>query len=50
MVTPKLSRTFTCRKCDGNIGEAAEYEEKLCDGVETVLTYLCDRVSAGGGC
>ena len=29
-----------------------EQEEKLCDKVETVreLTYLGDRVSAGGGC
>ena len=29
-----------------------EQEEKLCDEVETVseLTYLGDRVSAGGGC
>ena len=29
-----------------------EQEEKLCDEVETVreYTYLCDRVSAGGGC
>ena len=29
-----------------------EQEEKLCDGVKTVreLTYLDDRVSAGGGC
>ena len=23
-VTHKLSRNFTCRKCDGNIGEAVE--------------------------
>ena len=36
------------RKCEGNIGE----EETLCDEVETVrvVTYLGDRVSAGGGC
>ena len=29
-----------------------EQEEKLCDEVDTVmeLTYLGDRVSAGGGC
>ena len=29
-----------------------EQEKKLCDEVETVweLTYLGDRVSAGGGC
>ena len=48
----KFSRNFICRKCDGNIGEAVEQEEKLCDGVETVqeFTYLGVRVSAGGGC
>ena len=52
MVTPKFSRNSTCRKCEGNIGEAVEQEEKLCDEVETVreFTYLGDRVSAGGGC
>ena len=29
-----------------------EHEVKLCDEVETVgeFTYLCDRVSTGGGC
>ena len=29
-----------------------EQEERLCNGVETVrdITYLGDRVSAGGGC
>ena len=36
MVTPKFSRNFTCRKCEGNIREAVEQEEKLCDEVETV--------------
>ena len=30
-VTPKFSRHFTCRKCDGNIGEAVEQEETLFD-------------------
>ena len=51
-VTPKFSKKFTCRKCEGNIGEAVEQEEKLCDEVETVseFTYLGDRVSAGVGC
>ena len=51
-VTPKFSRNFVCRKCEGNIGEAVEQEEKLCSEVETVreFTYLGDRVSAGGGC
>ena len=27
-VTPKFSRDFTCRKCEGCIGEAVELEEK----------------------
>ena len=27
MVTPKLSRNFACRKCEGNIGEAVEQEK-----------------------
>ena len=51
-VTPKFSRNFSCRKCDGNIGEAVEQEVKLCDEVETVheYTHLGDRVSACGGC
>ena len=52
MVAPKFSVKFTCIKCEGNIGEAVEQKVKLCDEVETVseLTYLGDRVSAGGGC
>ena len=51
-VTTKFYRNFAFRKCEGNIGEAVEQEEKLCDEVETVreFTYLGDRVSAGGGC
>ena len=28
-LTPKFSRNFTCRKCEGNIREAVEQEEKL---------------------
>ena len=46
LVTPKFSR-----KCEGNIGEAVEQEEKLCNEVETgrQFAYLGDRVSAGGG-
>ena len=41
---------FTCRKCEGNIGEAVGLEGNLYDEVETVweFTYLDDRVS--GGC
>ena len=48
-LTPKASRNFTCIKCEGNIGEIVEQEEKLCEEVETVreFTYLGDRVSAG---
>ena len=51
-VTPTFSRNFTCRKCEGNIGEAVKLEETLCDEVETVMefTYVGDRVNAGGGC
>ena len=50
-VTPRFERNFTCKKCDGNIGESVQQEEKLCDEVETLseLTYFGDRVSAGGG-
>ena len=49
-MTQKFSRHITCRKCEGNIGEAVEQEAKLCDEVETVreFTYLGARVSAGG--
>ena len=32
-VTEKFSGNFTCRKCEGNIGEAVEQEERLCDEV-----------------
>ena len=51
-VTPEFSRNSTCRKCEGNVGEAVEQNEKLYDEVETVreFTYLEDRVSVGGGC
>ena len=51
-VTKKFARRFTCRKYEGDIGEAVEQEEKLGDEVETVkeFTYVGDRVSAGGGC
>ena len=51
-MTQKFSINFTCSKCEGNIGEAVEQEEKLCHKVETVreFTYLGDRVSAVGGC
>ena len=51
-VTPNLSRNFAYRKCEGNIEEAVEQEEKICDEVKTVreFTFLGDRVSTGGGC
>ena len=51
-VTPRISRNVAYRRCIGNIGEAVEQEEKLCDEVETLreFTYLGDRVNAGGGC
>ena len=39
---PKSSRNLTCIKCEGNIGEAVEQEETICNKVETD-----DRVSAG---
>ena len=57
-MTPKPSRNFTCRKCEGSIGETVEQEEKLCDRVETVKGVLetveqeeklCDRVETVKG-
>ena len=27
----KVSKKFPCRKCEGNIAEAEELEQKLCD-------------------
>ena len=52
MVTPKISRNFTCRECEGNIGEAEEYKVKLFDKVVAVreFTYFGERVSSGGRC
>ena len=52
MATRQFKRNFSYIKCEGNIGEAVEQEEKLCDEKETVreFTYLGDRVSAGGYC
>ena len=51
-VTPKCSKNFACRKCEGNIGEAVEQKVILCIEVETVreFTYLGDRVISGEGC
>ena len=51
-MTPKFSRNIVCRTCEGNIREAVEHEDMLCDEVETVgeFTYRGDKVSAGEGC
>ena len=48
----KVFHKIKCRQCDGNIGEAVEQEESLCDEVDTAseFSYLGDRVSACGGC
>ena len=52
MVAPKFSRNYACRKREGNIGEAVDQEEKLCNEVKSVgeFAYLGDRVSVVGGC
>ena len=52
MVTPKLLGNVSYKKCEWNIGEAVEQDEKLCDEVENVreFTYHGDTVNAGGGC
>ena len=41
-MTPQFSINSMCRNCEGNIGEAVEQEEKLCDEMETlkVFTYI----------
>ena len=48
MVIAKFSRNFTCNKCEGDIGESVELEERLCDEMETVMkfSYLDDRMIA----
>ena len=50
-VTQEFFGNFTCRRCEGNIGEAVEWEEKLCHEVEIVreFTYLGDSMNADGG-
>ena len=52
MVSAMSSRSLASIKYEGNIEEAVEQEEMLCDEVETLreFTYLGDRVSVGGGC
>ena len=39
MVAQILPRNYTCRKCEGNIREAVDQEETLCDEVETVRDF-----------
>ena len=48
----KLCKKFLYRKCEGDIGEAVEQEDKLCDEVEAEreVTYFVNRVTAGRGC
>ena len=50
--TPMFSMNFTCSKYEGNVGEALELNETLCDEVKTLqeFTYLGERVSACEGC
>ena len=50
--TTRFYKKFSCRKCEGNFGEAVEEEENLCNDVESIreFTYLGDWVSAIGGC
>ena len=52
MSTRQSSRDLAWWRCEGNIGEAVEQVETLCDEVETVrvFRYFGDRVSAGGRC
>ena len=47
-MTQIFQRYLACTKCKGNIREAVEHEEKLCDELETIreFAYLGDRVSA----
>ena len=51
-LTAKCYRNSAFIKCEGNVGEAVEQEEKLSVEVEAVreFIYLVDRVSAGGCC
>ena len=50
-VTQEFMGNLACRRCEENIGEAVEWEEKLCHEVETVreFTYLADSMNADGG-
>ena len=52
LITTTFSTNSAYRKCERNIREAVEQEEKLCDEVNTVreFTHPVDRVSAGVGC
>ena len=48
----RFSINFYSRKYEGNIEEAVEHEERLCDEVKTEgeLTHLGDMVWVGGRC
>ena len=48
----KVLRNCACKKCEGNIREAVEQEDNICDEVQTAreFPYLGDRVSADGVC
>ena len=48
----KVLKKYYMQKCEGDIGEEVEQEEKLCDEVGKVgeVKYHGNRVSAGGGC
>ena len=52
MVTSMFQGNITSKKCEGNIGEAVEQEERSCYEVETMrkFTYLGVSVRACGGC
>ena len=41
-VTANFVLNLACGKCEGNIGEAVEQEDKLCDEVETLREFTCD--------
>ena len=48
MVTPKFSRNFTCRKCEGNIGGSGAGRNAMRRGNLKEFTYLCHRELTGG--
>ena len=40
-MSSRFSCNLACRKCEGNIGDSLEQDEKQCDEVETVIEYTC---------